>query len=54
VARDPSRGFPRKIGDGKLLAVGRGQGGRFIRVIYSLDDDGTAFVIHARSSLMNS
>ena len=47
VAANPGRGFPRKSGRGKLLVVGRGQGDRMIEVIYTLDDDGTAFVIHA-------
>ena len=47
VAGHPPHGFPRKIGNGKLLVIGRWQGNRFIRVIYTLDDDGTAFVIHA-------
>ena len=35
-------------GDGKYLSQGRGRGGRWIQVIYVLDDDGTVFVIHAR------
>lgn len=36
-------------GDGKYLVQGRGSGGRWVQVIYVLDDDGTLFVIHARS-----
>jgi len=47
VAARPGRGFPRQIGNDKLRVIGRGQGDRFIEVIYLLDDDGTAFVIHA-------
>lgn len=47
VAGHPGRGYPRKVGRGKLMVIGRGRGGRKIRVIYTLDDDGTAFVIHA-------
>jgi len=35
-------------GDGKYLARGRGSGGRWLQVIYVLDDDGTIFVIHSR------
>jgi hypothetical protein len=33
--------------DEKRLVIGRGQGGRFVKVIYVLDRDGTAYVIHA-------
>ena len=47
VVRRPDRGFPRKIGDEKLRVVGRGQGGRRIQAVYIIDEDGTAFVIHA-------
>jgi uncharacterized DUF497 family protein len=47
VVRNAGRGFPRKRDRQKWLVVGRGTGGRMIRVIYILDDDGTAFVIHA-------
>jgi hypothetical protein len=47
VVRNAGRGFPRKRDSEKWLVVGRGIGGRFIEVIYLLDDDGTAFVIHA-------
>jgi uncharacterized DUF497 family protein len=36
-------------GDGKYLAQGRGSGGRWLHVIYVLDDDGTVYVIHSRS-----
>jgi hypothetical protein len=35
-------------GDEKLLAIGRGSGGRSLLVIYLLDPDDAAFVIHAR------
>lgn len=47
VVRNPPRGFPRKLDDEKYFVQGRGIGDRFIEVIYLLDDDGTAFVIHA-------
>lgn len=40
--------FPEGREDGKLLVIGRGEGGRWLQVIYVLDDDGTVFVIHAR------
>ena len=35
-------------GDGKWLVRGRGQGGRWIQVVFVLDDENRAFVIHAR------
>jgi hypothetical protein len=31
----------------KWLVIGRAMGGRVIEVIYLVDEDGTAFVIHA-------
>jgi hypothetical protein len=47
VVRHAGRGFPRKRDRKKWLVIGRGTGGRVIEVVYLLDDDGTAFVIHA-------
>lgn len=47
IIAHPQRGFPRKCGSGKLMTIGRGRGGRMVEVVYTLDDDGTAFVIHA-------
>ena len=47
AVRNAGRGYPRRCGPGKLLVVGRGEGGMPVKVIYLLDDDGTAFVIHA-------
>jgi hypothetical protein len=43
-ARKP---FPRRIDSGKLLVWGQADSGQYLQVIYVLDDDGTAFVIHA-------
>lgn len=48
VVRWARKPFPRKIGDAKWLVWGRGQGGRFIQVVFVLDEDKTVFVIHAR------
>ena len=39
--------FPEQIGDDKILVMGRGKGGRFVQVIYGLDEDGSLYVIHA-------
>ncbi len=44
-ARSP---FPHRIEDDKWLAWGSTSGGRLLQVIFVLDEDGTAFVIHAR------
>ena len=43
-----ARSFPRKIEDDKWLVWGRGSGGRFLQVVFVLDDDDTVFVFHAR------
>jgi uncharacterized DUF497 family protein len=42
------RPFPEARADDKWRAVGRGQGGRWLQVIYVLDPDDSVFVIHAR------
>jgi uncharacterized DUF497 family protein len=47
VVRSAGRGFPRKMDRKKWLVIGRAMGGRVIEVIYLVDEDGTAFVIHA-------
>ncbi len=41
-------GGVRRIGDGRYKAIGRGQGGRWIQVIYIFDPPGVEYVIHAR------
>lgn len=46
VVSKPVRGYPRRDGE-KYLVYGRGQGGRWVRAAYLIDDDGTIFVIHA-------
>ncbi len=48
VASRPGRGYPRKLGDGKFLVVGRGVGNRVVEVIFVRDSDGTIYVIHAQ------
>ena len=42
----PARGFPQRDGE-KRLVRGRGQGDRWVQVVYLIDPDGTIFVIHA-------
>jgi len=41
-------GTKRRIGDGKFKAVGRGEGDRWLQVIYIFDPPGVVYVIHAR------
>ena len=48
VVRDARQPFPRKIEDDKWLVWGRGQGGRFLQVIFVADPEETVYVIHAR------
>ena len=40
--------YPRHIGDDKLLGWGPGRGGRLLQIIFVVDHDGTALVIHGR------
>jgi uncharacterized DUF497 family protein len=47
VVRNARRPYPKRNGDGKWLVIGRGQGDRFLHVIFVIDPDGTIFVIHA-------
>ena len=48
VVRETAGPYPRHIGEDKLLVWGPGRGGRLLQVIFVVDDDGTAFVIHGR------
>jgi len=48
VVRGANRPYPRRIGEDKLLVWGPGRGGRLLQVIFVLDEDGMAFVIHGR------
>lgn len=48
VVRSAKPPFPEDAGDDKLYVAGRGTGGRLLQVVYVLDPDKTAFVIHAR------
>lgn len=49
VVRFAKNPFPRKIEEDKWLVWGRGTGGRFLQVIYVMDQDRTVYIIHARS-----
>jgi len=41
-------GERRRIGEEEYKAIGRGNGGRWIQVIYIFDPPGVVYVIHAR------
>lgn len=47
VIRAAGRGYPRKVGDGKYKVIGRGQGGRLVRVIFIYSPPGEVYVIYA-------
>ena len=49
VIRNAKRPYPRDIGNGKFIAWGRGSGGRYLQAIFITDEDGTGYVIHART-----
>jgi hypothetical protein len=48
VVCQAKRPFPRKCGEGKFMVWGRGDGGRFLQVIFALDAAGTVYVLHSR------
>ncbi len=48
VVRTARQPFPRRIGDDKLLVWGPGRGGRLLQVVFVMDEEGTAFIMHAR------
>lgn len=48
VVSEARRPFPRMMEDDKWLVWGRGRGGRFLQVIFVLDDEESVYVIHAR------
>lgn len=41
------RPYPRKIEDEKVLVCGQTVGGRYLQVIYLVDQDDAVFIIHA-------
>ncbi len=48
LVNHPPSGFPRSIGDDKVLVQGQTAAGRYIQVIYIFSPPGVIFVIHAR------
>lgn len=48
VVENTTSPFPRRIGGDKLLVWGPDPEGGLLQVIFVLDEDGTAYVLHAR------
>lgn len=53
VVEHASHGDTAYRGDGKYLAWGPGHGGRFLQVVFVVDEDGSVYVIHARGLTEN-
>ncbi|HET6251477.1 MAG TPA: hypothetical protein VFE47_27580 [Tepidisphaeraceae bacterium] len=47
VVRFATRPYPRPHKKGTYYVLGRGDSNRRLQVIYLLDEDGTAYIIHA-------
>jgi uncharacterized DUF497 family protein len=47
VVRGATAPYPEHRGDDKYMVIGRGVGGRFVRVVFVEDEEGMVFVIHA-------
>ena len=48
TVRRARRPYPRTQGEGKWLVRGQTAAGRYLQVVFLLEEDGTAYVIHAR------
>ncbi len=48
VVRTARRPYPERALDGRWLASGQAPGGRYLQVVFLMDEDGTLFIIHAR------
>ena len=48
VIREADTPYPRRMGEDKLLAWGRGPAGELLQVIFVLDEAGSVYVLHAR------
>ena len=49
VVEEATAPYPRRIGEDKLLVWGRGPAGELLQVIFVLDKDGSAYILHARA-----
>jgi uncharacterized DUF497 family protein len=48
VVEEATAPYPRRIGEDKLLAWGPDAEGELLQVIFMLDEDGSAYILHAR------
>jgi len=48
VVRHAKLPYPRRHGEDKWLVWGRGNGGRFVQVVFVVGDDDTVYIIHAK------
>jgi uncharacterized DUF497 family protein len=48
VVNAASRPYPRRIDNNKILVRGQTSAGRYLQVIYLLEEDDVVFVIHSR------
>ncbi|MCI0381165.1 MAG: hypothetical protein L0215_26570 [Gemmataceae bacterium] len=48
VIRGAKNPYPRRVEDEKWLVWGQDKGGRYLQVIFVMDDEESIFVIHAR------
>jgi uncharacterized DUF497 family protein len=47
AVRNARRPYPRKVDDEKTLVRGQTDAGRYLQVVYLIDEDDALFVIHA-------
>jgi uncharacterized DUF497 family protein len=40
--------YPDYCGDDRWVVWGQGEGGRYLQVVFLIDEDGTLYIIHAR------
>ena len=48
VVEEATAPYPRRIGEDKLLVWGPDSAGDLLQVIFVLDEDGSAYILHAR------
>jgi len=48
VVEEAQAPYPRRIGEDKLLVWGPGPAGELLQVVFVLDEDGSAYILHAR------
>ncbi len=48
VVEEARAPYPRRVGDDKLLVWGPDEEGLLLQVVFVLDENGTAYILHAR------